>query len=197
MSRGIARALLLLMLVVLAGAAIIVWQALRAADHVEVSERQAAIALEIARSKVGAPYVWGARGPDSFDSSGIIIHAYRQAIPRLEFRVGEGVFPQYSEDASHRDIHRWNFRPSAIDEMRPGDLVYITDGSGPVTHGMLFIERIDEGTIRVLDASSRLMRVAVQDWPLGESVRGQTIVATGRLQIVPRVDWLRHEPQAP
>lgn len=42
-------------------------------------------ALEAAKTKIGAPYVWGGSGPDVFDCSGLTSWAYKQAgvtIPR-------------------------------------------------------------------------------------------------------------------
>ena len=35
-------------------------------------------AVELARSKIGAPYVWGAEGPDTFDCSGLVLWVYGQ-----------------------------------------------------------------------------------------------------------------------
>ncbi|WP_308169593.1 C40 family peptidase [Acrocarpospora catenulata] len=47
---------------------------------------QTRAALLAARDKLGRPYVWGAEGPDSFDCSGLVQWAYRQAgviMPRV------------------------------------------------------------------------------------------------------------------
>jgi len=49
--------------------------------------------LEAAQTKVGAPYVWGATGPDSFDCSGLTSWAYGQAgidIPRTSQAQSSG-----------------------------------------------------------------------------------------------------------
>ncbi len=35
-------------------------------------------AVELARSKIGLPYVWGAEGPDTFDCSGLVLWVYGQ-----------------------------------------------------------------------------------------------------------------------
>lgn len=43
-------------------------------------------AYNIAKSKKGAPYVWGATGPRAFDCSGLVYYAYRHAgknVPRV------------------------------------------------------------------------------------------------------------------
>lgn len=39
----------------------------------------AAVALRAALNKIGSSYVWGAKGPDTFDCSGLAYWAYRQA----------------------------------------------------------------------------------------------------------------------
>ncbi|EOM78163.1 NlpC/P60 family protein [Rhodococcus rhodnii] len=45
-------------------------------------------ALRAAESKIGAPYVYGAAGPDAFDCSGLVQWAYQQAglnVPRTSY----------------------------------------------------------------------------------------------------------------
>lgn len=73
-------------------------------------------ALDIARSKVGAEYVWGASGPSNFDCSGLVQWAYRQ--------VGVDL-PRTSFEQSHVG------EPVAFSDLRPGDLV-IQNGGGHV-----------------------------------------------------------------
>src|SRR4051794_23329973 len=97
-----------------------------------VSDRQASVALSVAMQKIGAHYVWGSRGPDTFDSSGIYVYAYRQAMPNIEFQISGGLWPRYSSDARHQDVYDWNFQETALADLRPGDLVYISDGSAEV-----------------------------------------------------------------
>jgi peptidoglycan DL-endopeptidase CwlO len=54
-------------------------------------------ALRAALTRQGAPYIWGAEGPGTFDCSGLVMWAYRQAgvsLPRVAFdqaRVGTPV----------------------------------------------------------------------------------------------------------
>ncbi|MCX5045947.1 C40 family peptidase [Aldersonia sp. NBC_00410] len=70
-------------------------------------------ALQAAESKIGAPYVYGAAGPNSFDCSGLVQWAYSQAgvnVPRTsEAQLGAGT-------------------PVAISDLRPGDLVSFYGG---------------------------------------------------------------------
>jgi len=79
----------------------------------------AARAIAAARSRLGAPYVWGATGPSSFDCSGLTQWAYRQAglvIPRTSRQQYAGL-PHVP-----------------LDQLAPGDLVfYATDVSNPAT----------------------------------------------------------------
>ncbi|VFB00449.1 Probable endopeptidase cgR_2070 precursor [Nocardia cyriacigeorgica] len=74
------------------------------------------IALNAAKTKVGAQYSWGAAGPFSFDCSGLVQWAYRQAGIQL---------PRTSFEQSHVGA------PVAFKDLRPGDIV-ITNGGGHV-----------------------------------------------------------------
>ncbi|HET8615016.1 MAG TPA: C40 family peptidase [Actinomycetales bacterium] len=79
----------------------------------------AARAIAAARSRLGAPYVWGATGPSSFDCSGLTQWAYREAglvIPRTS-RQQYAALPHVP-----------------LDQLLPGDLVfYATDVANPAT----------------------------------------------------------------
>ncbi|WSV84566.1 C40 family peptidase [Nocardia sp. NBC_01009] len=74
------------------------------------------IALDAAKTKVGAQYSWGAAGPYSFDCSGLVQWAYRQAGVEL---------PRTSFEQSHVGA------PVAFHELQPGDIV-VTNGGGHV-----------------------------------------------------------------
>ncbi|MEU4686732.1 NlpC/P60 family protein [Streptomyces xinghaiensis] len=71
--------------------------------------QRAAAALSAAQSKIGAPYVWGATGPSSFDCSGLTSWAYSQA----------GVGISRTSQAQANDGTR--IGQSAL---KPGDLVF-------------------------------------------------------------------------
>ncbi|MFI2476789.1 C40 family peptidase [Nocardia xishanensis] len=74
------------------------------------------IALDAAKSKVGAMYSWGAAGPSTFDCSGLVKWAYRQAGIEL---------PRTSFEQSHVGA------PVAFQDLQPGDIV-VTNGGGHV-----------------------------------------------------------------
>jgi len=74
------------------------------------------VALDAAKSKVGAMYSWGASGPYNFDCSGLVQWAYRQAGVEL---------PRTSFEQSHVGA------PVAFQELQPGDIV-VTNGGGHV-----------------------------------------------------------------
>lgn len=66
-------------------------------------------AVELARSRIGAPYVWGATGPDAFDCSGLVLWVYSQLglqVPRTAQQQFEWAVP---------------VEPS---QLQPGDLVF-------------------------------------------------------------------------
>lgn len=64
-------------------------------------------ALAAAESKLGAPYVWGAAGPGSFDCSGLAQWAYMQAgvsIPRTTYDQAVGGVPVSAQDLELGDL---------------------------------------------------------------------------------------------
>ncbi|MEV7779117.1 NlpC/P60 family protein [Kitasatospora sp. NPDC088351] len=89
----------------------------------------AGVAVAKAMSKQGSPYVWGAIGPSTFDCSGLMVWAYKQAnvsLPRTsQAQAGVGT------------------RVPSLDQAQPGDLIIYRDdrshvamyiGNGMVVH---------------------------------------------------------------
>jgi NlpC/P60 family len=151
-------------------------------DSQPVSEEEAAKALAEAQKHLEAPYELGARGPKVFDSSSIILYSYRQVIPSMRLRISER---DANFDTPHSLIYYWNFQPLALEQLKPGDLVYISDGTNPVTHGALFVEWVEPYKVmKFLHASTRLGKVVIEEWPVDKEVRGQTFVAGGRLKVI-------------
>ncbi|MFC9788678.1 C40 family peptidase [Rhodococcus sp. NPDC127528] len=63
-------------------------------------------ALDAAQTKLGAPYVWGATGPNAFDCSGLVQWAYRQAgvsLPRVTYDQVNGGSPVSKADLQPGD----------------------------------------------------------------------------------------------
>jgi cell wall-associated NlpC family hydrolase len=89
-------------------------------------------AVRIALAQLGAPYVWGAEGPETFDCSGLTSFAYHAAgldIPRVSRA-------QYAAYAAMRPVGRT--------QLRRGDLVFFaTNRSDPGTihHVGMYIGR--------------------------------------------------------
>ncbi|MDV7197982.1 C40 family peptidase [Rhodococcus kroppenstedtii] len=71
-------------------------------------------AAQAAESKVGAPYVWGAAGPNAFDCSGLVKWAYQQAGIEL---------PRTSYDQAAVGT------PVSQDALQPGDVISFYGGS--------------------------------------------------------------------
>ncbi len=84
-------------------------------------------AIAAARTRLGAPYVWGATGPTTFDCSGLTQWAYAAAGVAL---------PRTSRE-------QWFVGPHpTVDELQPGDLLFwATDTADPATihHVALYI----------------------------------------------------------
>lgn len=102
-------------------------------------------ALAIARQKIGAPYAYGASGPNAFDCSGLVQYALREA--------GFGTVPRTA--AGQASIaHR-------IDRsaLQPGDLIFFTRG-GSVYHVGFFVGW-SNGTALILHAPNAGSRVQI------------------------------------
>lgn len=84
-------------------------------------------ALSAAASKLGAPYVWGAAGPDSFDCSGLVQWAYLQAgvsIPRT----------MYDQEVGGTPVSRQDLEPGDPVLFYGGEHVGLCAGDGEVVH---------------------------------------------------------------
>lgn len=96
------------------------------ADAAGAPTKQAALALAYAKSKVGvAPYVWGAKGPDAFDCSGLMYWAYGKA----------GVNIAGSSQTQWASTPHVPGGTSA--KLLPGDLVFFhitSDAQGGINH---------------------------------------------------------------
>lgn len=85
-------------------------RASRAAARVTLGKR----AVTVAAAQRGKPYVWGASGPSGFDCSGLVQYVYEDKL---------GVDVPRTATAQKRAA-----TPVAKRSMRPGDLVFFTEG---------------------------------------------------------------------
>jgi cell wall-associated NlpC family hydrolase len=99
-----------------------------------------ATAMDRALGKIGAPYRWGASGPNAFDCSGLVNWAYRNAGVSL---------PRTSRAMSQVGAR------VAKSDLRPGDLVFFYQ---PVSHVGIYI-----GNGKIVHASSRKSPVKISD----------------------------------
>ena len=76
-------------------------------------------AAKAALSRVGRPYVWGAKGPNAFDCSGLTQWAWHQAGVEL----GGDTYSQITQGV-----------PVAPDQVRAGDLIFPLDDFGEDGH---------------------------------------------------------------
>lgn len=90
--------------------------------------------VEIARTKIGSPYVYGASGPDAFDCSGFTSWVYAQA--------GKSI-PRTSQAQASAGT------PVSLDQIQPGDIVAYYSGASHVGiyagNGMI-IDALNSGT---------------------------------------------------
>lgn len=105
----------------------------------------AAALISVASSKLGCPYVWGAKGPNSFDCSGFVYWCLNQV----------GVRQSYITSSGWRNVGRYT-RISSFSDLRAGDIIVVSGHVGIVAGG---------GT--VIDASSsggRVVHRSLSSW---------------------------------
>lgn len=101
--------------------------------------------IDVAVSKVGSKYVWGSKGPDTFDCSGFIYWCLNKI----------GVRQSYLTSSGWRTIGKYK-KISNYDEIRPGDIIVENGHMGIAAEGG-----------KVVDASSgngRVMYRARSKW---------------------------------
>jgi cell wall-associated NlpC family hydrolase len=75
--------------------------------------------LQVAESRIGAPYRYGGTGPDAFDCSGLVAYAHRE----LGVTVPRTAAEQFAAAA-----------PVPRQDLRPGDLVFFRLSGRQVSH---------------------------------------------------------------
>lgn len=101
--------------------------------------------LSIARSKLGCPYVYGAKGPNSFDCSGFVYYCLNQA----------GVRQSYLTSAGWRSVGKYT-KITNFNSLQAGDIIVVSGHVGIVASGG-----------KVVDASSsngRVVERALSSW---------------------------------
>jgi cell wall-associated NlpC family hydrolase len=101
---------------------------------------KAQLVVQAALSKQGDPYVWGAKGPNQFDCSGLTQWAWKQAGVNL----GPDTYSQVAQGI-----------PVAPNDVQPGDLIFPSSH-----HVQLAISRTE-----VVEAPGRGMRVRIVSLP--------------------------------
>jgi cell wall-associated NlpC family hydrolase len=104
--------------------------------------------VQLALNQVGKRYVWGAKGPETFDCSGLVSWAYAQ----IGITIPQGTAGQWP-----------GLRPVAASQALPGDLVFFDiEGRGRVDHvGMLAGDLDGDGGMDMVHAANPSLGVRV------------------------------------
>ena len=150
--------------------------------QITITEADARAALEVALQNIDKPYVYGGRGPEVFDCSGLITFSYKQALNQENiFLIGTSFV---TNDATMKDLFLYNTEPIPNEQIKPGDIVFITAERGKVNHGGLFVRWIDTEVFEFINASSYFGKVVLDTWPTEGLKREQWFMGAGRLKIV-------------
>lgn len=150
------------------------------APSTTVDAESARSALETAIEARGADYEWAADGPDAFDCSGLIVWAYQRSIGADAIFRGAG---SWQDDITMDDLYRYGAEHVALDDLRPGDIPFITAEEDRITHGGLFMGWESESEIEFINASGYYDSVVVDRWPQDGKKREQWIAGGGRLRV--------------
>ena len=104
-------------------------------------------AVAAAKTRQGAPYVWGATGPNAFDCSGLVQWSYRQAGVNL---------PRTTYDLVHSGT------PVSRENIRAGDLILCNWQRGRPEHVVMAV-----GPNMIIEAPNRGSRVHLSSLPQG------------------------------
>lgn len=136
-------------------------------DAAGAPTKQAAAAVAAALSQAGkAPYVWGAKGPNAFDCSGLMYWAYQQA----------GVTIPASSQTQFAGVPRVPGGTGA--KLKPGDLVFFhitSDAQAGINHVGMYI-----GKGQVVEASTSQAPLSQQIKVAPLSSFGSQYVGAGR-----------------
>lgn len=103
--------------------------------------------IQIAMQQQDKPYVWGAKGPNAFDCSGLMTWAYAQ----IGIRIPQGTAGQVP-----------GMRPVSQAEIKPGDLIFFAIGGGEIDHvGMLIGDINGNGQWDLLHAASPKLGIRI------------------------------------
>jgi peptidoglycan DL-endopeptidase CwlO len=97
-------------------------------------------AVAAAKSRQGAPYVWGATGPNAFDCSGLVQWSYRQAgvdLPRTTYDLVNSGTPVSRENIRAGDLILCNWqrgRPEHVVMAVSPDMVIEAPNKGERVH---------------------------------------------------------------
>lgn len=142
-------------------------------------ENLAGEALHYAMTRINRPYLYGGKGPDCFDCSGLVIWSYKAANPDLKFRRRR----EWAGYADTQELWKYNVKRIAPNQMKPGDLVFMTDSIWNISHIGLFVRWITPWEFEYIHASMSLQRVTISTRTLKEKIPGYRFAGAGRLLI--------------
>ena len=116
--------------------------------------------VNLAYKQLGKPYVWGTRGPRSFDCSGLTSYLYRQAY---------GISISSSSRAQASYGHK-----VSKSNLKKGDLMFFATGGGGISHVGIYV-----GNNKLIHASTPSTGVILSD--INSSYYQRTFVTARRL----------------
>lgn len=145
----------------------------------KVTDIEARKALDLSLTKLDAVYYWGGDGPDKFDCSGLIVWSYQEVLSE-EYIFTDGA--ELVNDVTMDTLYHSNVNQISRYEIKPGDIIFISNTDEYITHGGIISEVKDYGIV-FINASSFFNKVVIDEWNYDGKIRDQWIVGFGRILI--------------
>lgn len=125
----------------------------------QYTSEKAKAAVQWSLSKVGKPYVWGAKGEkDKFDCSGLIQAAWKAQ--------------EVSVPGSTAEWKQGKKTKVADDQGQPGDVIILNTNGPSKGHAMLITENLGEGKYKVVEAKDKKHGVIESTYTVGNNLHG-------------------------
>lgn len=125
----------------------------------QYTQEKAKAAVQWALSKIGRPYVWGAKGEgDKFDCSGLTYAAWKAQ--GVDVPASTGVWKQGKKTKVEKD------------KGQPGDVIILNTNGPSKGHAMMITANLGDGKYKVVEAKGKKYGVVESTYTVGSNLHG-------------------------
>lgn len=117
------------------------------------------------------------------DASGLVIQAFRSAVPSLRLYSGPPEEGRTAEHVTSAVLHRYNVVPVSLDQARPGDLLFFRSPQSGQINGVAIVHLVKLPVVRVVVASATQGKVVETGIDTRGTYWAQRVAGLGRLAV--------------